>query len=518
MARAPLQQTDPAWVGRYRLVARLGAGGMGVVYLAETRDGQPVAVKVLRPELADNPEFRTRFGREVTTLTRVQGVCTVRVIEADTEAPKPFLVTEYADGPSLSEYVDAHGALDHGMLYGLATGLAEALTAIHAAGIVHRDLKPSNVLLTAAGPKVIDFGIAQALDTTSLTRTGITVGSAGFMAPEQIMGRAGIAADVFTWAVTVAFAAGGRAPFGTGASDAIMYRIVHEAPDLTAVPPDLRRLVEAALAKDPQARPTAPQLLAQLTHTQPTGAGARYENPTQIVLAQTWHAPATGPGAPPSGPTGPAGPGPAGPGLTGPGPRSSRRRGVLLPVVLTLAFLLAAGGTALGLALAGKPASHAATGGTTAPASSTAPATTPSSAATTPTTPAASTTAPSTPASTPPTTPASTPASTVPASLPMLTVGGYTGMKPTEIAYSGDATNVVTKIAWSSWTASEASGQGTSDIDSCNPNCAQAPPSLVPTTVTLSAPVNGKFTKMTETRNGFTSTYTYPDNWPESAS
>jgi hypothetical protein len=186
----------------------------------------------------------------------------------------------------------------------------------------------------------------------------------------------------------------------------------------------------------------------------------------------------------------------------------------LLPVVLTLAFLLAAGGTALGLALAGKPASHAAAGGTTAPASSPAPATT----ATTPTTPAASTSPPSTPATTPPTTPASTPVSTVPASLPMLTVGGYTGMKPTEIAYSGDATNVVTKIAWSSWTATEASGQGTSDIDSCNPNCAQAPPSLVPTTVTLSAPVNGKFTKMTETRNGFTSTYTYPDNWPQSAS
>ncbi len=500
MARAPLQQTDPARVGRYRLVARLGAGGMGVVYLAETGDGQPVAIKVLRPELADNPEFRTRFGREVTTLTRVQGMCTVRVIEADTEAPKPFLVTEYADGPSLSEYVNAHGALDHGMLYGLATGLAEALTAIHAAGIVHRDLKPSNVLLTAAGPKVIDFGIAQALDTTSLTRTGITVGSVGFMAPEQIMDRAGIAADIFTWAVTVAFAAGGRAPFGTGTSDAIMYRIVHAAPDTSAVPPDLRPLVEAALAKDPQARPTAPQLLAQLTNTQLTGAGARYDNPTQTVLAQTWHAPATGPG------------------LTGPGPRSSRRRGALLPVVLTLAFLLAAGGTALGLALAGKPASHVTSGGTTAPASSPAHATTASSAATTPTTPAASTTAPSTPASTPATTPASTPASTVPAQLPVLTVGGYTGMKPTEIAYSGDATNVVTKIAWSSWTATGASGQGTSDIDSCNPNCAQAPPSLVPTTVTLSAPVNGRFTKMTETRNGFASTYTYPGNWPESAS
>src|SRR4029077_4168285 len=245
--------------------------------------------------------------------------------------------------------------LDPQMLYGLATGLAEALTAIHAAGIVHRDLKPSNVLLTPGGPKVIDFGIAQALDPTSLTRTGITVGSAGFMAPEQIMGRAGTAADVFTWAVTVAFAAGGRTPFGTGASDAIMYRIVHEAPDLTAVPPGLRPLVEAALAKDPQARPTAPQLLAQLTNTQPTGAGAQYDNPAETVLAQTWHPSATGPMGPAPVPTRP----------TGPGPRSPRRRRALIPVVLTLAFLLAAGGTALGLALAGKPASPAASGSTT---------------------------------------------------------------------------------------------------------------------------------------------------------
>jgi serine/threonine protein kinase len=445
----------------------------------------------------------------VTALTRIQGMCTVRVIEADTEAPKPFLVTEYADGPSLSEYVGASGPLDPQMLYGLATGLAEALTAIHAAGIVHRDLKPSNVLLTAAGPKVIDFGIAQALDTTSLTRTGITVGSAGFMAPEQITGRAGTAADVFTWAVTVAFAAAGKAPFGTGPSDAIMYRIMHAAPDISAVPPGLRPLVEAALAKDPQARPTAPQLLAELTNAQLTGAGARYENPTQTVLAQTWHPSATGPMG--------AAPGPTGPRLNGPGPKPSRRRTALLPVVLTLAFVLAAGGTALGLALAGKPASHAASGTTTttAPASPAQPA---SSAATTPTTPAASSTAPGAPASTPVSTPASTPAVTGPAQLPVLTVGGYTGMKPTEIAYSGDATNVVTKITWSSWTATGASGQGTSDIDSCNPNCAQAPPSLVPTTVTLSAPVNGRFTKMTETRNGFTSTYTYPDNWPQSAS
>ena len=254
-------------------------------------------MKVLRPELADNPEFRVRFGREVTMLTRVQGVCTVRVIEADTQAPKPFLVTEYADGPSLSEYIDTRGPLDAGMLYGLATGLAEALAAIHAAGIVHRDLKPSNVLLTAGGPKVIDFGIAQALDTTSLTRTGITVGSAGYMAPEQVIGKAGTAADIFTWAVTIAYAASGHSPFGTGAPDAILYRIMHAAPDISAVPPGLHPLVEAAVAKDPQARPTAQQLLSQLTHTA-ARPSAGYDNPTQIVLAQTWHPSATGPPGP----------------------------------------------------------------------------------------------------------------------------------------------------------------------------------------------------------------------------
>ncbi|HEY2269970.1 MAG TPA: serine/threonine-protein kinase, partial [Streptosporangiaceae bacterium] len=276
MARTPLQQTDPPTVGRYRLVGRLGAGGMGVVYLAENQVGQPVAIKVLRPELADNPEFRIRFGREVSTLTRVQGICTVRVIEADTEAPKPFLVTEYAEGPSLSEYVNERGPLDPRTLYGLATGLAEALAAIHAAGIVHRDLKPSNVLLTASGPKVIDFGIAQALDTTNLTMTGITVGSVGYMAPEQITGRAGTAADIFTWAVTVAYAASGQSPFGSGTSESMLYRIVHEAPDITAVPPRLRPLVQAALSKDPQTRPTAPQLLAELTRgaAAPTGAQA----------------------------------------------------------------------------------------------------------------------------------------------------------------------------------------------------------------------------------------------------
>ena len=418
MARTPLRQTDPPQIGRYRLLARLGAGGMGVVYLGVDPSGEQVAVKVLRPELADNPEFRVRFGREVTMLTRVQGVCTVRVIAADTEAPKPFLVTEYADGPSLSEYIDTRGPLDAGMLYGLATGLAEALTAIHAAGIVHRDLKPSNVVLTASGPKVIDFGIAQALDTTSLTKTGITVGSAGYMAPEQVMGKAGTAADIFTWAVTVVYAAGGQPPFGTGTSDVILYRIVHVAPDLTAVPPGLRPLVEAALAKEPRDRPTAPQLLSQLTQSTVARPSVGDGNLTQTILAQTWHPSAPGATVPPPHPTVPA-PATAPPS----GHRSSRRRTALLPVVLTLAFLLAAGGTAVGLALArGSGGGHGPAGASTTqtrPAQST-PATTHGTTTTPPTSPASSATTPatSTPATTSPatTTPAtSTPATTSPA-------------------------------------------------------------------------------------------------------
>ena len=256
---------------------------MGVVYLGVAWDGSPVAVKVLRPELADDPEFRARFGHEVAALLRVRGECTVRVIEAATTSSRPFMVTEYAEGPSLAEYIDAHGPLGADMLYGLATGLAEALTAIHAAGVVHRDLKPSNVILTSAGPKVIDFGIAQTLGSTSVTRTGMMVGSAGFMAPEQVTGRAGPAADVFAWAITVAYAASGRSPFGDGEPMAILYRILHDTPDTAAVPDNLRSLVTSALAKDPRQRPAAAGLLDLLADP-----AARHDHPAQAVLASTW--------------------------------------------------------------------------------------------------------------------------------------------------------------------------------------------------------------------------------------
>ena len=287
MARTPLRPDDPTRIGHYRLTARLGSGGMGLVYLGVTWDGNPVAVKVLRPDLAGDQEFRLRFGREVAALVRVKGECTVRVIEADSQSSMPFVVTEYAQGPSLSEYIDKYGSVGPDLLYGLATGLAEALTVIHAAGIMHRDLKPANIILTDAGPKVIDFGIARRQDTTGLTQTGMMIGSMGFMAPEQISGRPGPEADIFAWGVTLAYAATGRSPFGAGNTHSILYRIMYGDPDIAAVPDSLRPLVQAALVKDPQSRPTAQELLDRLTSTS-RRADRINDTPTQVILSQTW--------------------------------------------------------------------------------------------------------------------------------------------------------------------------------------------------------------------------------------
>jgi len=261
---------------------------MGVVYLGVAWDGAPVAVKVLRPDLADDEEFRRRFGREVSALVQVKGECTVRVIEADSQSATPFVVTEYAPGPSLSEYMDKNGPVDPEMLFGLATGLAEALTVIHAAGIMHRDLKPSNIILTDAGPKVIDFGIARKQqDTSAVTKAGMMIGSMGFMAPEQITGNPGPEADIFAWGVTVAYAATGRSPFGSGSTHSILYQIMYGDADIVRVPDSLRPLVESALMKDPQRRPTARQLLDRLTSASPQHEQTS-ENPTQLILRRTW--------------------------------------------------------------------------------------------------------------------------------------------------------------------------------------------------------------------------------------
>ena len=226
-----LQPEDPQTIGPYRLVGQLGSGGMGRVFLGVSAGGRPVAVKVIRDELAADPEFRMRFGQEVAAARRVSGVFTAMVVDADVDGPMAWLATAYVPGPSLSEGVDARGPLPAGALLTLAAGLAESLSAIHAAGVVHRDLKPSNVLLAEDGPRVIDFGISQAAESTQLTQAGLGLGSPGFMSPEQAAGyEIGPPSDIFSLGAVLAFAATGEGPFGTGTTAALLYRVVHGTP------------------------------------------------------------------------------------------------------------------------------------------------------------------------------------------------------------------------------------------------------------------------------------------------
>ncbi|APU43816.1 serine/threonine-protein kinase [Streptomyces sp. TN58] len=259
----PLGPDDPTTVAGYRLGARLGAGGMGKVYLSHTPGGRPVAIKVIRPEFAEDPEFRRRFAQEIRSAQRVQGLYTAPVIDADTDGPHPWLATAYVPGPSLAAAVSAHGPLPVETVLLLVAGIAEALQVIHGAGIVHRDLKPSNVLLASDGPRVIDFGIAHAADATSLTGSGVFVGTPAFMAPEQAAGRGvGPATDVFALGQVAAYAAVGAPPFGEGPSHGVLYRIVHEEPELSGVPSRLSELVTRCLAKDPADRPSVAEVIA----------------------------------------------------------------------------------------------------------------------------------------------------------------------------------------------------------------------------------------------------------------
>ncbi|MFD9334434.1 serine/threonine-protein kinase [Streptomyces sp. NPDC060028] len=259
----PLSGDDPTTIAGYRLAAKLGAGGMGKVYLSYTPGGRPVAIKVIRPEFGEDPEFRRRFAQEVQSAQRVQGLFTAPVIDADTDGAQPWLATAYVPGPSLADAVVAHGALPVEAVLLLIAGMAEALHVIHGAGIVHRDLKPSNVLLAADGPRVIDFGIAYAADATSLTGSGVTIGTPSFMAPEQAAGRRVTAAtDIFALGQVAAYAATGSPAFGEGTSHGVLYRIVHEEPDLSGVPARLTELVTRCLAKDPDARPSIPEIIA----------------------------------------------------------------------------------------------------------------------------------------------------------------------------------------------------------------------------------------------------------------
>lgn len=312
------QQQSPTRIGPYEVFQLLGEGGMGRVFLARSPGSRLVALKVIRPEYAEAPNFRGRFRREAEAARRVSGFFTPPVLDADADAPQPWLATAYVPAPSLHEVVRGFGVLPEPALRALGTGLAEALLAIHEAGLVHRDLKPGNVLVAEDGPRVIDFGISRAVDATQVTRTGAVMGTPGFMAPEQIVSSrdAGPAADVFSLGCVLVFAATGQGPFGAGGTAEILYRAVHHPPRLDGVPPGLGPLIGACLAKDPAHRPPAASVLATLGAADP--AALLTEGLRQDLARRAAHAallvtappvPMTPLGPPtPTGPTAPTGP------------------------------------------------------------------------------------------------------------------------------------------------------------------------------------------------------------------
>jgi serine/threonine protein kinase len=314
----PLQPDDPERVGSYTILGRIGEGGMGAVYLGRAPDGRQVAIKVVRPELAQDAGFVARFQDEVANAQRVASFCTAQVLDHGESAGRAYMVTEFIDGLSLKEYVKENGELSPGMLQGVAIGVAAALVAIHAAGLIHRDLKPANVMLSFSGPRVIDFGIARALDVASgLTMTGQLVGSPGWMAPERILQQeVTTASDIFSWGCLVAFAQTGANPFGTGDFSVMSARLVHGDPQVGPLPAPLDRLVRAALEKDPRKRPTARQLLLAMVGGESSEAAVlstltAWESPVPIQPHGETH-------GDPQGPPGLSGPPQGAPGLSGP--------------------------------------------------------------------------------------------------------------------------------------------------------------------------------------------------------
>ncbi|WP_216651363.1 serine/threonine-protein kinase [Actinomadura litoris] len=292
-----LSPEDPGELGPYRLLGRLGRGGMGTVYLGEDRTGRRVAVKVINRELAGEGAFRERFRREVTAAGRVRRFCTAPVLDAELDRDPLYVVTEYIEGPSLERAVAERGPLPGSDLEGLAVGVATALAAVHGAGIVHRDLKPANVLLSATGPRVIDFGIARALDAADgPTRTGQFVGTPSYLPPELLRGEPVTpASDVFSWGCVVAYAGTGSAPFAGATVPEIFYRVAHGEPTLDGLDPALRDVVAAALDKDPRRRPSVQDLLERLV-------GHRRADPAELAetVQAGWHGAADREGASPA--------------------------------------------------------------------------------------------------------------------------------------------------------------------------------------------------------------------------
>ncbi|RAY11606.1 serine/threonine protein kinase [Actinomadura craniellae] len=264
---APLEPTDPRSLGQFEVLGRLGAGGQGAVYLGRDRQGEYVAIKLLHAQMATDPAARARFVREVSAAQKVAPFCTARVLEADVQGDKPYIVSEFIDGPSLHDVISQNGPLGPAELEQLAIGTVTALAAIHEAGIVHRDFKPNNVLLASDGPRVVDFGIARTVNSqeSAVTATGMVVGTPGYLAPEQLTGAPLMpTVDIFAWGATMVFAATGQSPFEADALPAIINAILNKDPDLSALQSPLREVVGQCLNKDPGQRPQAPQLLLQL--------------------------------------------------------------------------------------------------------------------------------------------------------------------------------------------------------------------------------------------------------------
>jgi len=504
----PLTADDPRQVSVFRLQSRLGAGGMGRVYLATSPGGRAVAVKVVHPELARDPEFMRRFRREVEAAEAVSGVYTAPVVGAGPDESPPWLATAYVPGPSLSELVTSIGPLPEAAVWRLAGGLVEALQAIHGRGLVHRDLKPGNILIAPDGPRVIDFGISRAMHGIALTATHTTMGTPAYMSPEQAESReVGPASDVFSLGSVLAFAATGTAPFNGGDMMSVIYRIVHAEPDLSRLPPALGALVAGCLAKDPASRPSLDALLSTVTVTSaafPENApGQFWPDPVAGVIARLagpallsdagigGRAAYAAPSVPPAtyypaqqaGATAPPGPQPA----TVPRGRPAARRWLL---VIAAAGVVAAGaGAALALVVA--------------PGSSTATSTSSTSTGSASTGGATQAAGPASVAATSPSAPGSSaPATTAPASptnsLIAVTVctfpadgctqpgaAQYMEIQPKEITTSGDGSGYVTSLVWSNWGSPHATATGIMKLNNCQPNCAQGTYASYPATVTL---------------------------------
>jgi hypothetical protein len=543
----PLAPGDPQQVGVYRLRFRLGSGGMGRVYLGFSPAGRAVAVKVIRPEFARNPDFVRRFGSEVRAAEAVSGAYTAPVVAAGPDDDPPWLATVFVAGPSLSDVVAEAGPMPEPAVWRLAGGLAEALQGVHARGLVHRDLKPANVLLAADGPRVIDFGISRALEGTAITATSMTVGTPAFMSPEQAQGRpVGPPSDVFSLGSVITFAATGAAPFGGGEPLATVYRVVHAEPDLSGLPAPFRDLVTSCLAKDPASRPTLTEVMEAVVTGSAAYPGASVTNfwpepvaglvtsrqdsvraqvPASAGFAAT-EAPApheptaagtpaphepTGVGAPapPTGPLRIQSEGPPRPPADAPvgaadgaADGHSRRRRIMLLAGTAAAVIVAGAGIGAVLAAtshgpspspahthtaAPAPTAQAVVQKTPRPSSSPTPAQAATSYAPTPP-PAA--TAPAT--TTPPTTapPVTVTVCTFPATGCSSSTLVQMKTEPSQIVNSGDGTTYVKVLTWSAWGSSTATGSGTLELNNCTPSCAAGTYTGYPATVTLSGLVS----------------------------